>query len=206
VGSKDRSTTYLWLDTEYTTLDLQSARLLQVALVITDYQLKRLTPDRGLNLYVGLPEGAEDEIGEWVRTQIPQVVEASKTRGLPVAEIDDQLTEYTDHLLGRPAREQKYRPTLAGNSIHCDWVLVTKYLPQFAQRLNYRLLDVTMLKLQWKHFWSRREFDKSNRELIRRYYPDADLELLAGEHDAYYDVQASIAELAYYRSKLNTVR
>jgi oligoribonuclease (3'-5' exoribonuclease) len=47
-----------------------------------------------------------------------------------------------------------------------------------------------------------RVFDKRNPEIIRQYFPDAVLTVLGGRHDAYYDLQASIAELAFYRRHL----
>jgi oligoribonuclease (3'-5' exoribonuclease) len=38
--------------------------------------------------------------------------------------------------------------------------------------------------------------------MIRRYFPEAVLPDSFSRHDAYYDVQASIAELAFYRRHL----
>ncbi len=38
------STAYLWFDTEYSSLELSGAHLLQVAMVITDVHLKRILP------------------------------------------------------------------------------------------------------------------------------------------------------------------
>jgi oligoribonuclease (3'-5' exoribonuclease) len=105
------------------------------------------------------------------------------------------------------------RPVLAGNSVHTDWWLARRFLPLFSSRLHYRHLDVTALKLEWQRLHPDVEsgascssieasclsFEKENPEIIRRYFPEAVLSGAGSRHDAYYDVQASIAELAFYR-------
>ena len=74
------------------------------------------------------------------------------------------------------------------------WV---RELPGFASRLHFRILDVTALKLEWTHRGGK-AFEKETPDQIRAAFPAADLEGDA-RHDAYYDAQASIAELAHYR-------
>ncbi|MBN1663210.1 MAG: hypothetical protein JW943_06390 [Deltaproteobacteria bacterium] len=74
-------------------------------------------------------------------------------------------------------------------------------MPRFLSRLHYRHLDVTAFKLEWKRRRPDSEFDKDDPTLIKKYFPEAVLPV-AGKHDAYYDVQASIAELAFYRAHL----
>jgi oligoribonuclease (3'-5' exoribonuclease) len=94
------------------------------------------------------------------------------------------------------------RPVLAGNSIYADYFLARKYLRRFLSRLSYRLFDVTTMKLEWLFHYGEKKFEKLGKpEAIRKLYRGQD-EILGDKHDAYYDVQASIAELAYYRSRL----
>ena len=76
--------------------------------------------------------------------------------------------------------------------------MAQRFLPLFSRALHYRLMDVTALKLEWKRLRRKREFDKENPADILKYFPEADLPG-SGLHDAYYDVQASCAELAFYR-------
>jgi oligoribonuclease len=90
---------------------------------------------------------------------------------------------------------------LAGNSVHNDWFLMRRFLPQFAGRLHYRLLDVSTLKIQWQDWIGQAAFDKENIDLLNEYYPDGDLPAVQS-HDALFDIKASIAELAFYRSQL----
>ena len=65
-----------------------------------------------------------------------------------------------------------------------------------------RLLDVTGFKLQWDHYWKGERFEKDTPELIKRHYPQAQLDPTTTRHDAFFDAQSSIAELAFYRSRL----
>ncbi len=49
---------YVWFDTEYSTLELETALLLQVAALITDTSLKRvLPPEQDVRLTIRIPEG-----------------------------------------------------------------------------------------------------------------------------------------------------
>jgi oligoribonuclease (3'-5' exoribonuclease) len=76
-----------------------------------------------------------------------------------------------------------------------------RFLPEFAGRLHYRLLDVSTLKTQWQDWVGRETFDKEDIEQINAFYPGEEIEA-ANAHDALFDIKASIAELAFYRSRL----
>ncbi len=197
----DVSVRYAWFDTEYTHLELETAYLLQVALIVTDAALVPLEPE-GYRAFVRVPSGEEGTIGAWVREQIPHVVEGSETRGLSIEDVDRGLAAYLDQVAGPAAESIGARPILAGNSVHADWFLARKFLPLFQGRLHYRLLDVSTLKTEWQAHFEGETFNKDQPESIRLYYPAARLPEGVGQHDAAYDIQASIAELAYYRSQL----
>jgi oligoribonuclease (3'-5' exoribonuclease) len=92
---------------------------------------------------------------------------------------------------------------MAGNSIHTDWMLARKFFPTFTSRLHYRLLDVSALKIQWFDLVGGEEFKKDDLQTLKKYFPEADLRRLR-QHDAYYDIVASAAELAYYRQHMLT--
>ncbi len=196
------STAYLWFDTEYTGLDLENASLLQVALVITDAQLKRLAPkEQDLNLYVRLP--ADKKVSPWIEENMPDILGVCRSsRAFDVDDVDEKLARYVTETVTVPGGDDKRRPILAGNSIHSDWYLARKFLPKFMKTTHYRHLDVTALKLQWQDWFKGEEFEKERVEVIREYFPDAVLPDDGKRHDAYYDVQASIAELNYYRQRL----
>ncbi len=198
---KKTSTAYVWFDTEFTSLDLDEALLLQVSVMLTDKDLKRITPpEEDFNLYIRLPE--EAKISAWVQKNIPELIKKCRsTSAVPIEEIDEKLTAYIDKWCGTPIKTIQKRPLMAGNSIHTDWMLSRKFFPTFTDRLHYRLLDVSALKIQWFDLVGGEEFKKDDPQTLKKYFPEADLDRL-GQHDAYYDIIASAAELAYYREHM----
>jgi oligoribonuclease len=193
---------YVWFDSEYSTLELKSACLLQVAALITDTSLRRLGPaDQDIRLAIQLPKN--HPLSPWVEENLPDLVGACRSpQAVPLEEADARLAAYVDSFVGPPAEKESLRPILAGNSVHADWWLVYRDLPLFLSRLHYRHLDVTSLKLEWQRRNPEREFNKEDPQLLPRYFPEAYLTEGETRHDAYYDIQASIAELAFYRTHL----
>jgi oligoribonuclease len=192
----------VWFDTEYSGLELEEAHLLQVAVLITDRRLRRVLPcEMDIRLAIRLP--AEATVSPWVEENLPDLVAACRSSlSVEPAEAEQRLIEYVDTAVGPPAERENRRPILAGNSIHADWWLARKYLPQFMGRLHYRHLDVTALKIEWQERYPDREFEKEDPESIKRYFPESFFSAADTRHDAYYDIQASIAELAFYRHLL----
>lgn len=198
-----RSTAYVWFDTEYSSLEIGSAVLLQVAMRITDADLQPLDPlRRDANVFVKLPDGAE--VSPWIKENMPDIVDRCRSNeAVDVSDLDAQLAATIDRVVTVPGGEYKRRPILAGNSIHADWYLATKFLPRFLGKLHYRHLDVTALKIQWQDLFAEgEEFEKEDAALIAKFCPESKIDPAAKRHDAYYDVQASIAELNFYRQRL----
>jgi oligoribonuclease len=190
---------YVWFDTEYSTLELDTACLLQVAALITDTSLNRvLPPEQDIRLAIRIPVGKT--ISPWVEENLSELVRTCRSpQAVDLVLADERLAGYVDTVAGVPNQQKNLRPVLAGNTIHADWWLIRRFLPRFLNRLHYRHLDVTALKLEWMRLHPEKEFQKENPEIIRRYFSEALLPDSRGRHDAYYDLQASIAELAFYR-------
>lgn len=205
---------YCWFDTEYTTLELERARLLEVALIVTDDELlpipgsSKEVPESllrldGLSAFLTPPE--ESEISDHVRQNYRPLLERCRREGRSAEEVDGHLSSYLDSYAETRVASVQERPILAGNSIYADYFLARKFLPRFLSRLNYRLFDVTTLKLEWLFHYREKKFEKlGSSENIRALYRGRD-PVAGNKHDAYYDVQASIAELAFYRSRLKRV-
>ena len=200
--TETKTCAYVWLDAEYTDLDLDRAGLLQVAAIITDCDMRRLLPpDQDLNFFVKLGPG--QEVSSWVREHLADIVaKCQSAEALDVATIDARLVDWVRRAIGTVPARKESRPVLAGNSIHADWFLVRKYLPQFTKCLHYRQLDVTTLKLLWQDWRGGAKFDKENPALLRQYSTVATADIEGRPHDAFYDIHASIAELNFYRAKL----
>lgn len=202
---------YCWFDTEYTTLELERAKLLEVALVVTDDQLRpirgeskeipsELLHQDGFSACVTPP--SIEEMSEHVRQNYQPLLERCRKEGRSADQIDRYLESYMDSFPECRAESVRDRPVLAGNSIYADYFLARKYLPGFLSRLNYRLFDVSTLKLEWLFHYREKKFQKlGSLDTIQKYYKGQD-PIVGDKHDAYYDVQASIAELAFYRSHM----
>ncbi len=197
-NEKKPSTAYVWFDAEFTSLNLDKARLLQIAVLLTDKNLKRITPSgEDYNLFIRLSDDVS--ISPWVEKNLPELIEKCRSNeAIPIDEVDTKLTAFIDSWCGTPSKTIQKRPIMAGNSIHNDWLLARVFLPIFISRLHYRLLDVSALKIQWFDLTEGPEFEKDDPETIKKYFPEADLYSLR-QHNAYYDIIASIAELAFYR-------
>ncbi len=205
---------YCWFDTEYTTLELERARLLEVALIVTDETLVPIranpkdVPESvlkrdGFSAFLTLPD--ESEISDHVKANYQPLLARCRSIGRSPEEVDDWLSRYMDSFAETGSEDVRDRPVLAGNSIYADYFLGRKYLPRFLSHLGYRLLDVTSLKLEWLFHYRGERFEKlGGPESIRKLYRGQD-PIEGDKHDAYYDVQASIAELAFYRSRLKRI-
>ena len=194
---------YLWFDTEFTGLDQEHASLLQVALLVTDPNLNRLTSsERDVNLYIRIEQDVP--VSAWVAKNLAGLLEQCRSKkAVPVEEADRRLAALVDEAVGPAAADIKRRPVLAGNTVHMDLALARRFLPEFTRRLHYRLLDVSTLKVLWNDWSTEQVFDKSQPGLVQQYVP-ANVGLPAtGEHDAYFDIHASLAELNYYRQRLS---
>ena len=172
------STAYVWFDTEFTSLDLDEAQLLQVAVMLTDKSLKRITPpEEDLNFYIRLSGSAS--LSPWVEKNLPELVRKCRSSAaVSPEEADGKLSAFIDQWCGTPTKTVQKRPIMAGNSIHTDWMLARKFLPAFVSRLHYRLLDVSALKIQWFDMTEGIEFKKDDPKTIKKYFPEADLRRL----------------------------
>lgn len=199
----NKTSAYVWFDAEFTSLELDEARLLQVAVIITDSELNRLHPESA-DLNVCIKINPSDEVSPWVQENLSALVEKCRSdEAVDVEEADRQIAAMLDQYAGSPHESISDRPVLAGNSVHNDWALMRRFLPLFKERLHYRLLDVSTLKIQWMDLTGKPAFNKDDVKLLNQYFPTAGIDS-ANAHDALFDIKASIAELAFYRRNLMT--
>ena len=195
---------YVWFDAEFTSLELDQARLMQVAVIVTDADLNRIHPaEDDLNLCIRLDDG--EQVSEWVEEHLSGLVaQCRSSEAVTLAEADSQIADLLDQTCGTPCDSISDRPVLAGNSVHNDWFLLRKFLPEFKSRLHYRLLDVSTIKIQWQDWQEKAPFDKESVDQLNQYFPGGGIDA-ANAHDALFDIKASIAELAFYRKQLTSV-
>jgi oligoribonuclease len=174
-NSSDR---LVWIDCEMTGLDLESDELVEIAVVITDYDLNLVDP--GLDIVIKPDASALEGMGDFVRQMhtTSGLIEEIPN-GVSVADAEYQVLEYVLKFI--PADQ---RAPLAGNSIGTDRAFLAKFMPRLDSQLHYRNVDVSSIK-----------------ELARRWYPRAYFNSPPkdGGHRALADILESIRELAYYR-------
>jgi oligoribonuclease len=169
----------VWIDCEMTGLDLSIDELVEVAVVVTDYELKPL--DDGFTVVIKPDQSALDNMGEFVtnmHTESGLINEIPLGKSL--AEAEYEVLEY----VLRFVPDEKTAP-LAGNTIGTDRAFLAKFMPRLDNHLHYRSVDVSSIK-----------------ELARRWYPRAYFQAPTkhGGHRALADILESIRELEYYRS------
>lgn len=176
--SNTPATQLVWIDCEMTGLDIDNDGLCEIAVIVTDFDLKPLDP--GFELVINPGEAALAQMNDFVRGMheksglLPRIAE-----GVSVAEAETQVIEYLARFI-TPGR----RPLIAGNTIGMDRRFIAKYMPTLEEKLHYRSVDVSTIK-----------------ELSRQWYPAAFFAAPAkrGGHRALADIAESIQELAYFR-------
>ncbi|NRD07759.1 oligoribonuclease [Rathayibacter agropyri] len=168
----------VWIDCEMTGLDLSVDELVEIAVVVTDFDLEPL--DEGLSIVIRPDDSALANMGDFVRTMHETSgLLAEIPSGVSVAEAEYEVLEYV--LKHVPAEQQA---PLAGNSIGTDRAFLAAFMPRLDSHLHYRNVDVSTIK-----------------ELARRWFPRIYFNAPAknGGHRALADILESIRELRYYR-------
>ena len=168
----------VWIDCEMTGLDLSIDELVEVAVVVTNYDLQPL--DAGFSVVIKPDQSALDNMGDFVRDMhtTSGLIEEIPN-GISLADAEYQVLEY----ILRFAPETRSAP-LAGNTIGTDRAFLAKFMPRVDTHLYYRSVDVSSIK-----------------ELSRRWFPRVYFQAPAknGGHRALADILESIRELEYYR-------
>ena len=168
----------VWIDCEMTGLDLRADALIEVAALVTDFELNVLGD--GIDVIVKPPQEALDQMDEFVRTMhTSSGLLEELDSGLTMAEAEEKVLGYIKEHCADGSR-----PPLAGNTVATDRSFLARDMPDLESFLHYRIVDVSSIK-----------------ELSRRWYPRAYFNAPAksGNHRALADIQESIEELRYYR-------
>lgn len=161
-----------------TGLDLSIDELVEIAVVVTDFELKPVDP--GFQVVIKPSDEALANMGDFV-------TEMHKTSGL-IEEIpcgislEDAQAQALAYIKRFVPQERK--APLAGNTIGTDRMFLAKYMPKIDRWLHYRNVDVSSVK-----------------ELSRRWYPRVFFQTPEknGGHRALADILESIREMQYYR-------
>ena len=171
----------VWIDCEMTGLDYVGDALIEIACVVTDFDLNPLGD--GVDLVIKPPAEALEQMDDFVRSMHEKSgLLAELDSGITLADAEQQVLDYV-----RRHCAEGSRPPLAGNTVGTDRAFIARDMPDLDGFLHYRIVDVSSIK-----------------ELSRRWYPRAYFSAPAkrGNHRALADILESIEELRYYRAAI----
>lgn len=161
-----------------TGLDVEVDELVEVAVVITDFDLNLIHP--GFSVVIKPDQSALDGMGDFVRNMhIESGLLEEIPNGVSLADAEFAVNEYILRFVPTPQQAP-----LAGNTIGMDRAFLARYMPRVDAHLHYRNVDVSSVK-----------------ELSRRWFPRVyfNAPVKNGGHRALADILESIRELHYYR-------
>ncbi|MDQ1102974.1 oligoribonuclease [Nocardioides zeae] len=168
----------VWIDCEMTGLDLGADALIEVAALVTDFELNVLGD--GVDLIIKPAPEALAQMGDFVRDMHEKSgLLAQLDTGMTLAEAEAEVLAYV-----KSHCPDGSRPPLAGNTVATDRSFLARDMTELEGFLHYRIVDVSSIK-----------------ELSRRWFPRAYYQApkKRGNHRALADIQESIEELRYYR-------
>lgn len=171
----NKPTKLLWMDLEMTGLEPETDRILEVAIIITDFDFKEVDTYEAV---IHQDDEVLNNMNQWAKDNLVAngLVEKIKSSGKDENEVAADIVKLLNKHFDEPV-------ILAGNSIHQDRRFIRKWWPEVDEKLHYRMLDVSSFKIlmQGKYGF---DFKK----------PD--------EHRALEDIRGSMQELQYYLKKL----
>jgi oligoribonuclease len=170
----------VWIDLEMTGLDCMADHIIEIATIVTDYQLEVV--EEGPVLAIHQPDAVLARMDEWntrqhARSGLTERVRQSSTS---CADAEQATLEFLARHL------EAGQSPMCGNSICQDRRFMAREMPTLEAFFHYRNLDVSTLKIL-AGMWSPQVaagFSKS------------------AEHLALADIRDSIAELRHYRDHL----
>ena len=169
----------VWIDCEMTGLDIVADALVEVAALVTDFELNVLGD--GVDILIKPPASALEQMNGFVATMHTSsgLLEALDS-GTTLPDAEQQVLEYVREHVPEPRKAP-----LAGNTVGTDRLFLARDMLELESWLHYRVVDVSSIK-----------------ELSRRWFPRAyyNAPVKSGNHRALADIRESIEELRYYRS------
>ncbi len=169
----------LWIDMEMTGLDADRDLILELAAIVTDWQLNELgTIELVLQQDQVVLEQAIAANQFWLtQTETRDQLLAQNQQGLTRVEFVRRLEGFIQQQfeIEAPAADI----VLGGNTIRADRAFIDQQLPEISRYLHYRMLDVSA----WKVYFE---------AALGKIYPKPE------NHRALEDIRGSIAELNYF--------
>jgi oligoribonuclease len=173
----------IWIDMEMTGLQPDSDRIIEMALLVTDSELRAIAESPVWVIHQ--PAEVLEAMDSWNKNTHAKtgLIERVRASDLSEREAEGQALEFLAPYV--PANTSP----MCGNSICQDRRFLARWMPRLEAHFHYRNLDVSTLK-----------------ELVRRWKPEAGKGFSKeGKHEALADILESIEELKYYRKTVMTI-
>jgi oligoribonuclease len=173
----------IWVDCEMTGLNIDKDLIMEIAVIVTEGDDTLSEVCRSESLIIQTEKTLLDSMDEWC-------TQHHGDSGLTEACVKSKLTmkaAEVEILTLLEKHTQKGKCPLAGNSVGQDRRFLDKCMPDLAEHLHYRTVDVSTVK-----------------ELCKRWNPKIYSEMPSKRlsHRALDDIEDSIAELQYYKKTL----
>lgn len=171
---------WVWMDLEMTGLDPEKDRIIEMATIITDGDLRTIA--EGPVIVVHQSDELLDGMDEWNTRTHNRTGLVKKVKASHVTERQAEI-ETLDFIQRHTI---KGRAPLCGNSICQDRRFLYRYMPELSEWLHYRNVDVSSFK-EVARYWSPNILDGFEKR---------------ASHQALEDIKESIGELRFYRNNL----
>ena len=173
----------IWIDMEMTGLRSDSDRIIEMALLVTDSELRAVAESPVWVIHQ--PDEVLDAMDSWNKGTHAKTGLIDKVKASTQAEAQAEAQALEFLAMHVPANASP----MCGNSICQDRRFLARWMPRLEAYFHYRNLDVSTLK-----------------ELVRRWKPEAARGFAKeGKHEALADILESIEELKFYRRTVMTI-
>lgn len=169
----------LWLDLEFTDLDVKRGQIVEIASIITDANLN--VKATGPSLVIHQPDEVLENMIQWNKVNFAQtgLLEEIKSSTVSLNSAYQQTLKFIK-------KHSSFQTAmLAGASVYIDREYLGEYMPEIYNYLHHHIVDTNTLK-----------------ELMVRWYPKVPPYTKKYAHRALDDILESINELKYYRESI----
>lgn len=169
----------IWLDLEFTDLDVNKGSIVEIATVVTDADLKVL--GIGPDLVIHQPEAVLQSMVKWNQEHFGEsgLLAEIRQSKITIEEAENQTLDFLKKFCA------PHTALLAGSSIYMDREFLRIYMPRLYDFVHYRIVDTNTIK-----------------ELMHRWYPNLPDYPKVEPHRAKGDILESIDELKYYQTRI----
>lgn len=179
MSSTKSTSPLIWLDLEFTDLDVKKGVIVEIATIVTDGNLNILAV--GPDLVIHQPDSILTKMVKWNQDHFGEsgLMEQIRRSQISTQEAEKQTIDFLKKYCA------PHTALLAGSSIYMDREFLRIHMPALYDFVHYRIIDTSTLK-----------------ELMHRWYPHIPDFPKVEPHRAKRDILESIDELKYYQANI----